>query len=430
MGAAGRDFHNFNTVYRWDPSHEVVAFTATQIPYISGRVYPPSLAGHLYPKGIPILEEHELADLVRRERVDEVIFAYSDVSHMHVMHAASIALAAGADFRLLGPESTFLTANIPVVAVCAARTGAGKSQTTRRVLTALRNRGKRAVAVRHPMPYGDIEAQRVQRFASMADLDAARVTIEEREEFEPHIAQGDVVYAGVDYGEILERAQEEAEIIVWDGGNNDLPFLRPDLHIVVVDPLRPGHERRYHPGETNVRMAHVIVINKVDAATEDQVESVEESVRALNPAAIVIRARSPITFEEPVDLVGKRVLVVEDGPTLTHGEMAFGAGVLAARRGGAAEIIDPRPYAVGSIRETYEMYPEVGSLLPAMGYSDQQVKELAKTINASPAEVVIIATPVDLRRIADIDPPAVRVTYELEEIGSPTLADLLARFGE
>jgi predicted GTPase len=426
MGAAGRDFHNFNVVYRDDPSHHVVAFTATQIPYISDRRYPMLLAGALYPKGIPIVEEDELADLITRERVDEVVFSYSDVSHEHVMHAASTAIAAGADFRLLGPATTMLAPAVPVVAVCAARTGAGKSQTTRRVLATLRSMGRKPVAIRHPMAYGDLEAQRVQRFASMEDLDAAHVTIEEREEFEPHILAGSVVYAGVDYGEILQQAEMEADVIVWDGGNNDLPFYRPDVHIVVVDPLRPSHQEHYHPGEANVRMAGVIVINKVDAASPDQLRTVEDSVSRLNPKATVIRARSPITIEDGLSVEGKRVLVVEDGPTLTHGGMAYGAGVLAAKRGGAAEIIDPREYAVGSIRETYRAYPEIGTLLPAMGYSDRQVKELAETINATPADVVVIATPVDLRRIAKIDRPAVRVTYELEEVGSPTLADVLA----
>ncbi|MFN2641989.1 MAG: cyclic 2,3-diphosphoglycerate synthase [Actinomycetota bacterium] len=426
MGAAGRDFHNFNVVYRDDPSHHVVAFTATQIPYISDRLYPMTLAGYLYPKGIPIVEEPELRDVIANERVDEVVFSYSDVSHEHVMHAASATLAAGADFRLLGPASTMLDSAVPVVAVCAARTGAGKSQTTRRVLAALRTLGRKAVAVRHPMPYGDLDKQRLQRFASMEDLDEARVTIEEREEYEPHILAGNVVYAGVDYHDILQQAESEADVIVWDGGNNDLPFYRPDIHICVVDPLRPAHQEHYHPGEANVRMANVIVINKIDAATPEQLRTVDESIERLNPKATVIRARSPITIEDGVSVKGKRVLVVEDGPTLTHGGMAYGAGVLAAQRGGAAEIIDPREYAVGTIGDTYRAYPEVGPLLPAMGYSDRQVKELAETINATPAEVVIIATPVDLRRIAKIDRPAVRVSYELEEIGSPTLADVLA----
>lgn len=425
MGAAGRDFHNFNTAFRGDPSVEVVAFTATQIPYIAGRRYPASLAGEGYPDGIPIVEERELTDLVRRERIDEVVFSYSDVTHEHVMHTASIALAAGAGFRLLGPRATMLEAKVPVVAVCAARTGAGKSQTTRRVLRVLRDAGKRAVAVRHPMPYGDIEAQRCQRFASLGDLDAAQVTIEEREEYEPILHAGHVVYAGVDYADILARAEAEADVLVWDGGNNDLPFFAPTVHVVVVDPLRAGHERLYHPGEANVRMADAVVINKVDSATEAQVAQVEASVREMNPRATIVRARSPIRVEDGAPIAGKRVLVVEDGPTLTHGDMAFGAGVLAAEQGGAAEIIDPRPWAVGTIRETFERYPGIGKLLPAMGYSDVQRKELAETINAAPADLVLIATPVDLRSIVEIDLPAYRVTYELEEIGAPTLDDVL-----
>jgi predicted GTPase len=425
MGAAGRDFHNFNVVYRDDPSAEVVAFTATQIPYISDRVYPHALAGPLYPKGIRIVPEDEMADLVWGERVDEVVFAYSDVSHENVMHSASIALASGASFTLLGPNATMLSSEKPVVAVCAARTGAGKSQTTRRVAQILRDGGSSVVVVRHPMPYGDLEAQRVQRFANYADLDAARVTIEEREEFEPHIEAETVVYCGVDYGEILEQAESEADVILWDGGNNDLPFYRPDVHIVVVDPLRAGHERRYHPGEANVRMAHALVINKIDSANAEQVRAVEESIRGLNSAAAIVYARSPITVEGGREaLAGKRVLVIEDGPTLTHGEMKFGAGVVAAQQAGA-EVIDPRAYAVGTIAETFARYPEVGPVLPAMGYSDQQIADLAATIDATPADVVIIATPVDLRRIAPISKPAVRVTYELEEAGGPALADVL-----
>lgn len=424
MGAAGRDFHNFNTVFRDDPDSEVVAFTATQIPYISDRVYPPALAGPLYPKGIRILPEEELADLVWAEHVDEVVFSYSDVSHEHVMHAASTALAAGADFRLLGPSLTELRSEKPVAAVCAARTGAGKSQTTRRVVSVLRDAGRTVVVVRHPMPYGDLERQRAQRFASYEDLEAADVTIEEREEYEPHIAAGTVVYAGIDYEEILARAEREADVIVWDGGNNDLPFFRPDVHIVVVDPLRAGHERRYHPGEANVRMAHAVVINKVDAATREQVAAVEESVKELNSAAEIVRANSPITIEGDVSLSGKRVLVIEDGPTLTHGEMAFGAGVVAAQRAGAV-LVDPRAYAVGTLAETFRAYPNTGPLLPAMGYSGQMIADLAATIDATPADLVVIATPVDLRRLATFSKPAVRVRYELEEIGQPTLADVL-----
>jgi predicted GTPase len=425
MGAAGRDFHNFNTVFRDDPDTEVVAFTATQIPYIDDRTYPRSLAGPLYPKGISIVPEEELADLVWGEKIDEVIFAYSDVSHVNVMHAASTAIAAGADFRLLGPALTMLPSSKPVVAVCAARTGAGKSQTTRRVVKVLTGQGMRVVVVRHPMPYGDLEKQRAQRFASYDDLANARVTIEEREEFEPHIDNGTIVYCGVDYEEILELAEEEADVILWDGGNNDLPFYRPDVHITVVDPLRAGHEARYHPGEANVRMAHAIVINKCDSATPEQIAEVEESIRSLNPSATVIHANSPITTTDETTLAGKRVLVVEDGPTLTHGEMLFGAGVVAAKRSGASEIIDPRPYAVGTIADTFAKYPNVGALLPAMGYSDEQVADLAATINSMPVDAVVIATPVDLRRLATIEKPAVRVTYELEEIKG-SLNDVLS----
>jgi len=425
MGAAGRDFHNFNVAFRSDPSVEVIAFTATQIPYISGRKYPASLAGSLYPNGIPIVDESEIARLALE--ADEVVFAYSDVTHEHVMHAASVALACGADFRLLGPRATMLKAKVPVVAVCAVRTGAGKSQTTRRVLHLLRGSGRRVVVVRHPMPYGELdEAHSVQRFASYEDLSRNDVTVEEREEFEPTIASGGVVYCGVDYERILEQAQSEADVVIWDGGNNDLPFFSPDVHIVVVDPLRAGHERSYHPGEANARMADVLVINKIDSATTQQLAAVEESVRALNPRATVIHGRSPIAVSDPGLLAGKRVLVVEDGPTLTHGEMTFGAGIVAARNAGVAEIIDPRAWASGSIAQTYERYPGIGTLLPAMGYGAAQLKDLADTINATPAEVVVIATPVDLSRIAPIDKPCVRVTYELEEQGSPTLADVLA----
>ena len=425
MGAAGRDFHNFNTVYRDDPETDVVAFTATQIPYISGRTYPASLAGPLYPKGIPIVVEDLLTEIVRAKRVDEVVFSYSDVQHEHVMHAASTALAAGADFLLLGPSRTMLPSQRPVVAICAARTGSGKSQTTRRVVEALRTAGKKVVVVRHPMPYGDLEAQRCQRFAGYEDLELHRVTIEEREEYEPHIERGTVVYAGIDYEQILERAEEEADIVVWDGGNNDLPFFRPDVHIVVVDPLRAGHERRYHPGEANVRMANVIVVNKVDSATDEQIEQIRSSIRELNPTAAVVEARSPVTISNGVELKGKRALVVEDGPTLTHGEMTYGAGVVAARIAGA-ELVDPRPFAVGTIAETYAAYPATGPVLPAMGYSAQQIEDLAATINGSDADVVVIATPVDLRRLARLEKPAVRVTYDLEEVGSPTIADVLA----
>ena len=426
MGAAGRDFHNFNVVYRDDPETEVVAFTATQIPFIQDRRYPSELAGSRYPDGIYIHDEERLPGLVRELRVDEVVFAYSDVPHHYVMHKASIAHAAGAGFVLLGPDATMLEAQVPVVAICAVRTGSGKSQTTRRVVVTLKEHGKTPVVVRHPMPYGDLVAQRVQRFETFEDLDRANVTIEEREEFEPHLRRGTVVYAGVDYGEILEQAQKECDVLVWDGGNNDYPFYRPTVHITVADPLRAGHELAYHPGETNFRMADVIVINKIDSASGEQVAQVEASARAVNPRALVMRARSPVSFEEEVDLAGKRVLVIEDGPTLTHGDMLYGAGVVAARRHGAAEIIDPREFAVGSMKDIYAKY-EIGPVLPAMGYSKSQLEEFERMINSAPADVVIVATPIDLRRLVDIQKPAVRVFYDLEEAeGSPTMADALA----
>jgi len=426
MGAAGRDFHNFNVVYRDDPSTEVVAFTATQIPFIGDRRYPPELAGPNYPDGIQIYDEQPLPDLIGQLEVDDVVFAYSDVPHAYVMHRASIAHAAGASFILLGPSETMLGADVPVVAVCAVRTGAGKSQTTRKVVRTLRENGKTAVVVRHPMPYGDLLAQRVQRFESLEDLDSANVTIEEREEYEPHIQLGTVVYAGVDYGDVLEQAQKECDVLVWDGGNNDYPFYRPTVHVVVADPLRAGHELSYHPGETNFRMADVIVINKVDSATPEQVAQVEGSAREVNPDAMVMRARSPVRLEGDSDLAGKRVLVIEDGPTLTHGEMLYGAGVVAARQQGAAEIVDPRGLAVGSMKDIYEKY-EIGPVLPAMGYSAEQLGEFEAMINTAPVDVVVIATPVDLRRLIQIDKPAVRVSYDLEEEeGSPTMADALS----
>jgi predicted GTPase len=426
MGAAGRDFHNFNLVYRDDPETEVVAFTATQIPGIEGRRYPTELAGPRYPDGIEIHPEEELTSLVRERGVDEVVFAYSDVAHEYVMHRASQALAAGASFSLLGPEATMLSSTKPVVAVCAVRTGAGKSQTTRAVVRALRERGHTPVVVRHPMPYGDIAAQRVQRFASYEDLEEADATVEEREEYEAHLAVGTVVYAGVDYEEILKAAQAEADVVLWDGGNNDLPFFRPNVHIVVADPHRPGHETMYHPGEANLRMADVVVINKVDTAEPENVDRVEATARELNPGAVIIRAESPVTVDDPSAVEGKRVLVIEDGPTLSHGEMTYGAGVVAARTHGAAEIVDPRPYVVGSLKGIYEKYP-VGPVLPAMGYSDEQIDEMERTIDAAPVDVVVIATPVDLAKVADIRKPSVRVRYELAEVeGFPTIAEVLA----
>lgn len=427
MGAAGRDFHNFNVYFRDHPGFEVVAFTATQIPDIAGRVYPAELAGRRYPRGIPIHPEEELTQVIERTGAQRAVFAYSDISHTHVMHQASLCLARGLDFWLMGPNSTMLRSRKPVVAVTAVRTGVGKSQTTRRVVDLLRAAGHRVVAVRHPMPYGDLVAQAVQRFATYEDLDRHNTTIEEREEYEPHIRRGIVVYAGVDYGAILAQAEQEADIILWDGGNNDLPFYHPDLHIVLVDPHRPGHETAYHPGEANLRMADVVVINKVDTARPDGVDSVRDTTRRLNPEALIIEAASPIFVEEPLSVRGRRVLVIEDGPTLTHGGMSYGAGVIAARKFGAAELVDPRPYAAGSIRETFARY-NVGTLLPAMGYGRRQMSDLEATVNQTPADLVIIATPIDLRRVIDIRKPAVRVSYELEEIGRPDLRDALAPF--
>src|SRR5512139_43422 len=428
MGAAGRDFHNFNTVYREDPGSQVVAFTATQIPNIEGRRYPPELAGPHYPDGIPIHPESELPRLIRELAVDEVVFAYSDVSHETVMHRASLVLACGADFRLIGPNASMIKATVPLISVCAVRTGSGKSQTTRRVASLLRAKGRRVVSVRHPMPYGDLVRQKVQRFAAMEDLDRHQCTIEEREEYEPHIVAGGVIYSGVDYGAILAEAEKEADVILWDGGNNDLPFYRADLEIVVADPLRPGHERTYHPGEANLRRAHVVVINKIDSAGPEGIEAVRRSIRELNPAAVVVDAASPLSVDGAEQIRGKRVLAVEDGPTLTHGEMKYGAGVLAAIRHGAAEIVDPRPYTVGTITKTFESYPGIGTLLPAMGYGGEQVRDLEATIARTPCDVVLVATPIDLRRIAEIRKPALRVRYELQEIGKPDLTDALAAF--
>jgi predicted GTPase len=425
MGAAGRDFHNFNTVYRDDPDTIVVAFTATQIPFINDRTYPAELAGPSYPDGIKIHDESELASLIRDRGVDDVVFAYSDVSHQYVMHKASEAMAAGANFVLLGPEATMLDASVPVVAVCAVRTGAGKSQTTRAIAGALKGAGKTVVAVRHPMPYGDLAAQRVQRYATIEDLDRYQTTIEEREEYEPHITSGTVIYAGVDYGDILERAQAECDVLLWDGGNNDLPFYRPTVHVVVADPLRAGHELSYHPGEANIRMADVVVINKVDSASTEQIGALEDTIRAVNPGATVVKANSRVTVDDPDVVAGKRVLVVEDGPTLTHGEMKFGAGVVAARLHKAAEIVDPRPWAVGTIDETFRKY-DVGPVLPAMGYSEGQLAEMRKIIDDADVDLVVIGTPIDLRRVIDIQKPAVRVRYDLEVLPeSPTLLDVL-----
>ncbi len=424
MGAAGRDFHNFNTVFRDDPSTEVVAFTATQIPYIDDRRYPASLAGSSYPEGIQIHDESELTRLIGELQVDDVVFAYSDVQHEYVMSKGSEVMAAGANFVLLGPDATMLDAAVPVVAVTAVRTGVGKSQTTRAIAGALKEAGKRVVAVRHPMPYGDLEAQRVQRYETLDDLDRYDCTIEEREEYEPHITSGTIIYAGVDYGDILRRAQDEADVLLWDGGNNDLPFYRPTVHIALVDPLRAGHELRYHPGETNLRMADVVIVNKMDSAEADQVAQLDATIARVNPGATVVHANSRVTVDDGESLQGKRVLVVEDGPTLTHGEMKIGAGVVAARRGGA-EIVDPRPWAVGTIEETFRRY-DVGPVLPAMGYSEGQLAEMEKIIDAADVDLVVIGTPIDLRRVIDIRKPAVRVRYDLEVIeGEPTLMDIL-----
>ncbi|HCU96008.1 MAG TPA: GTPase [Actinobacteria bacterium] len=425
MGAAGRDFHNFNVAYRDSADHEVVAFTATQIPFIADRVYPPVLAGPRYPDGIPVYPESELGKLITGLAVDDVIFSYSDVSHQYVMHTASRVLAAGASFVLLGPRDTMISARVPVIAVCAVRTGSGKSQTSRRVTRALRAAGRTPVVVRHPMPYGDLAAQRVQRFATYADLAAAEVTVEEREEYEPHLAEGTVVYAGVDYQAILEQAQAECDVLVWDGGNNDYPFYRPDLWITVIDPLRAGHESTYHPGEVNARAADVLVVNKIDSASAEELAEIDAAISALNPAATVVRARSVVMADDPGVIAGRRVLVIEDGPTLTHGGMSYGAGVVAARRAGAAQVVDPRGLAVGSIREVYQKY-DVGPVLPAMGYSPGQLRELEQMISAADVDAVVIATPVDLAALISIGKPAVRVRYDLVETeGSVTVDEVL-----
>jgi len=428
LGAGGRDFHNFNEYFRQRPDYQVVAFTSTQIPDLEGRSYPRVLAGPLYPKGIPIYSEDELPDLIRNLRVEQVVFAYSDVSHEQLMHVGSTVLAAGASFWLLGPGATSLAARVPVISVCAVRTGAGKSQTTRRVTRILKALGHRIAVIRHPMAYGDLARQRVQRFATLADLDRYQVTIEEREEYEPHIATGTLVYAGVDYRAVVRQAQREADVIVWDGGNNDFPFLRSNLHIVLADPHRAGHELTYHPGETNLRMADVVVINKVDTAPPGGVAQVRGNVTRVNPRAVIIEAASPVQVDDPTLLRGRRALVVEDGPTLTHGGMTYGAGVIAARKYGVAELVDPRPHAVGSIQEVFRHYAHLGPVLPAMGYGVQQVRELEETIAATPCDVVVIGTPVDLRRIITIRVPAVRVRYELEELSTPNLDDVIRKW--
>jgi predicted GTPase len=426
LGAAGRDFHNFNVVYRDDTRYEVVGFTAAQIPNIADRRYPADLAGPLYPHGIPIVPEEDLAALVERLEVRQVVFSYSDVAYTYVMHRAAVANAAGADFVLLGPRATMLESTKPVVSVCAVRTGAGKSQTSRRIVQLLRSASLRVAVVRHPMPYGDLSAQRVQRFATVADLKTQHCTIEEMEEYEPHLDNGTVVYAGVDYGEILEKASRDADVILWDGGNNDLPFYRPTLHVVVVDPLRLGNELTYYPGEANLRMADVVVINKVDTADLAATGELRDHVRAANPEARIVEAASPVMADGAERITGGRVLVVEDGPTLTHGEMRFGAGTVLARKCGAAEIIDPRPFAVGSIAATFAAYPAIGPLLPAMGYGDAQIRDLEATIAKVPCDLVIVGTPIDLSRLVKIDKPVVRARYELQEIGRPDLSDALS----
>jgi len=427
MGAAGRDFHNFNVYFRNNDVYEIVAFTATQIPGIGERTYPRELAGSNYPNGIPIHSEEELPKLIREHDVDQVVFAYSDVPHEYVMHKASIVLANGADFRLMGPKTTMLKAKVPLVSIGAVRTGSGKSQTSRQVAKILKNKGLRVVVIRHPMPYGDLRKQVCQRFASYEDLDKYECTIEEREEYEPHIDNGIIVYAGVDYEKILREAEKEADVIVWDGGNNDMPFYKPDLHIVVADPHRAGHELTYHPGEANLRMADVVIINKVETANSKNVEKVKKNIKSVNPDALVLEAASPITVDKPELIKGKRVLVIEDGPTLTHGSMPYGAGTIAAKRFGG-EIVDPRPYAVGSIKETYGKYAHLGAILPALGYGEKQVAELKETIDRTPCDVVVIGTPIDLRRVMTLGKPTVRVRYELKVLRPTTLEDILENF--
>ncbi|MFZ0388965.1 MAG: cyclic 2,3-diphosphoglycerate synthase [Calditrichia bacterium] len=427
MGAAGRDFHNFNTFFRENEQYEVVAFTATQIPNIEGRKYPAELAGKLYPDGIEIYPESEITSLIKKHNVAEVVFAYSDVPYDYVMSRSAVVNAAGADFKVMGPERTMIKSTKPLVAVCAVRTGSGKSQTTRRVIDLLQEAGKKVVAIRHPMPYGNLVEQKVQRYAELSDLDKHKCTIEEREEYEPHIVSGNVIYSGVDYEAILREAEKEADVIVWDGGNNDLPFYKPDLHITVVDPHRPGDELFYYPGEANLRMADALVINKMDTADNEGVRAVRESIYETNPDAVIVEAASPIFVDDYQQIRGKKVLAVEDGPTLTHGEMTYGAAVVAAEKFGAAELVDPRPYTVGTISGTFEKYPEIGQLLPAMGYGDQQIKDLEETINRTECDLVIIGTPIDLRKLVNINKPAVRVTYELQEIGKPDLKDVLKK---
>lgn len=428
MGAAGRDFHNFNVHFRNNRAYRVVAFTGAQIPGIQCRIYPVELAGKDYPKGIPIYPEEELSALIKEFKVDQVVFAYSDISNEYVMQKASIVLANGAEFCMLGPKATMLKAKVPVISVCAVRTGSGKSQTSRKVAKILKEKGLRVIVIRHPMPYGNLKKQIVQRFASQLDLDNCECTIEELEEYEPHIENGIVVYAGVDYAIILEKAQKEADIIVWDGGNNDLPFIKPDFHIVLADPHRAGHEVEYFPSEVNLRLANLVIINKVDTASTSKVEQVEKKVRSINPKAMVLRASSPITVERPEQIEGKKVLVIEDGPTVTHGNMSYGAATIAAKKFGAEEIVNPFPYAVGSIRNTYAKYPHLGSVLPAVGYGEDQIAELEETINNTPCDLVLIGTPIDLKRAIKVNKPTVRVKYHLEVLGSARLEEILDDF--
>ena len=428
MGAAGRDFHNFNVFFRNNPEFRVICFTATQIPNIAGRLYPKELAGKGYPRGIPIEPEKKIAQLISKHKVDVVVFAYSDISHNYVMHRASEVIAAGADFWLLGPDSSMIKSKRRVVSICAARTGSGKSQTTRRVCEILHKRGLRTSVIRHPMPYGDLKEQIVQKFSTLEDLDKHKCTIEEREEYEPHIVRGNTVFAGVDYGMILKQAEKISDIVLWDGGNNDLSFYQSDLHIVVVDPFRAGDEMTYHPGEANVRMADVVLINKVDTASRSSIDLLRENVKKLNPGAVILEAASPTSIDKPELVKNKTVVVIEDGPTLTHGGMSFGAGIVAAKKYNAAKIVDPEPYAVGSIKEAYVKYPQIGDLIPALGYGRKQIKELETSINNTPADSIVMATPVDLRKFTKLNKPAAKIDYELEEASGPSLESILKKY--
>ncbi len=427
MGAAGRDFHNFNVYFRNNPDFRVICFTATQIPNIADRLYPKELAGKRYPRGIPIMPEKKIAHLISKHKIDIVVFAYSDISHNHVMHRASEVMAAGADFWLLGPKSSMIRSKRKIVSVCAARTGSGKSQTTRRICEILHQHGKKTSVIRHPMPYGNLKEQAVQKFSTLEDLDKHKCTIEEREEYEPHILRGNTVFAGVDYGMILKQAEKISDIIVWDGGNNDLPFYQPDLHIVVVDPFRAGDEMTYHPGETNVRLADVVLINKVDTASRSSIELLKDNIKVLNPDAVVLEAASPTSVDKPELVSNRAVVVIEDGPTLTHGGMSFGAGIVAAKKYHAKEIVDPRPYAVGTIKDSYVKYPQMGNLIPALGYGKKQIRELEASINNTPADSIVMATPVDLRKFIKLNKPAAKIEYELEERSGPSLENILKK---